>query len=520
MANKRKRKFRVIKTAVIAAVISGTFIYFGNKDTASATTIKYTEEEQVENLAFYNELENLATTDQIHFQNAELYKIVASKVKGILNTENIKQIKSLTIDETLMNNDLSDLKYLTDLRFLVISNNTIDLSNLQYNQNLNSLQIVNCEIYNSEYLPNSISYLSLEQTKIPEGVLTTPYNLSFLYLNYSPITKLDLKNPSFLKKLEVFYNSYFSLNDLSECTSLSKLRLFRCSSLKDPMVLTTLPSLKDLEIDEYASIWLDKETLEALPIHNSMKEVLQSSMEIIDEIYKEINKPNLSEEEKINNIIIYLVKKYKYDASVSSKTGEYEEIENLCNAEPIQSLNREEGIICINYACLFQALANRMGLDANEIENTTHAWNCVNMEEKLHYYDSTLLDCMDNQAILHALENNEVTGLTYYDMEPSFLENNSYNTAQNPVLYYPVTTELGYYEEEGIELTKALYNPYLFQVYTTENKKEILASLGIATICLYTLKIALKNFLDSLEELSNDTLKKRKYRDNFDEKLT
>lgn len=516
MTTKRKRKFKLVRNVFIAVVISGSFFYLGHKNEASASTIKYSNREQIANVAFYNELEKLQTTNQIHFQNKELYEIVATKVDGTLNTENIKRIKSLTIEEPLNDTDLSDLKYLTDLRFLIINNNTIDLSDLTYNQNLNSLQIKNCIIYNSADLPNSISYLSIEQSKIPEGILTTPYNLSFLHLDYSPITKLDLKNPSFLKKLEVLYNSYFSLEDLRECSSLTTLELFRCPSLKDANVLTTLSSLKYLQLDEYASVWLDADTLEQLPIDSTTKEIISASIEIIDRIYEEINNPNLSEEEKINNILSYIIRNYKYDEAVRTKQGDFENIETLCNAQPIQSLNREEGIICINYACLFQALANRMGLEANEMENTIHAWNCVNMDNELHYYDPTILDSLDNQVILNALDNNNIEGLLYYDIDPNTLENNGYNTAQSPVLEYTIATDLGYYDNTGIEWEKIVYNPYTFQIYTEETRQKALSGLGITAIGIYLVKTLVQDFTQTIPKLPNTGLKKKKKKDIFD----
>ena len=170
-------KYKLIKKTIVATILSGSLLLFPK--VASASSI---ESNPLYDETFHSELEYLNNLDSITFQNVDLYNIISSKVKE-LNTNTIKDIKTLTIDKPLTNTDLSDLKYLPNLKFLIIKNNTLDLSNLLYNQELTSLQLDNCIINNSESLPNSISSLYLNNCYITSGTLTTPYNLTSLFIN-------------------------------------------------------------------------------------------------------------------------------------------------------------------------------------------------------------------------------------------------------------------------------------------------------------------------------------------------
>lgn len=501
----KKRKYSLVKTFIASAIISGTIFYVGtNKyvlaDTKPVNNILFNQE-------FYDELEYLNNIDSITFNNEELYNIVSSAVGGKLTTENIKEIKSLEITEPLSNTDLSDLKYLTNLRFLTIKNNPIDASYLQYNQQLNSLSFYNCELYSTSKLPNSISYISIDSTIIPDGVLSTPYNISTLVLYNSPISKLDLKNPSNLKRLEIYNNSYISLTDIEQCSNLHTIIINRTSSIKDSYILSILPSLKELYLDEYASIWLDKETLDSLPIDKDTKKQISTSLNIIEDILTKIKDDNLTEEEKINKIIIYLIKNYNYNPYVSEKIGDYQKISYECNIKPISSLTREDGIVCINYSCLFQALANRLGLDANEIQNDIHAWNSINIDGQIKYFDSTSLDSLDNEDIISSIINNGFTNLPYCNM--TTLDSNAYNNFQGPVLNYLCSTDIGYFNEPNKDLYSLYYNEFIFRIlqYTnTKNGKIELTKIFLLHIILISQIITLTKLL--LEKTKNNKTKK------------
>ena len=288
-------KYKLIKKTIVATILSGSLLLF--PQVASASSI---ESNPLYDETFHSELEYLNNLDSITFQNIDLYNIISSKVKE-LNTNTIKDIKTLTIDKPLTNTDLSDLKYLPNLKFLIIKNNTLDLSNLLYNQELTSLQLDNCIINNSESLPNSISSLYLNNCYITSGTLTTPYNLTSLFINYTPISKLALKNPSNLKNLSLIGNSYLSLTDIEECYNLVSLTIKYNPSIKDSYILSDL-SLSSLILDEYASIWLDKDILDTLPISNDIEKEIVTSINIIDNIYSSLNDPSLTDEEKVKKI--------------------------------------------------------------------------------------------------------------------------------------------------------------------------------------------------------------------------
>lgn len=479
-----KKKYKLVKNIIIASLVSGSIILF----TPEAKASNISSDISPSNEEFHNEIEYLNNLDSITFQNVELFNIVSSKVDN-LNTNSIKDIKTLVIDQPLSNNDLSDLKYLTNLKFLIIKNNTIDLSDLKYNQELNSLELSNCNIYNSEYLPNSLSCLYIINSQIPLGTLTTPYNLENLILHQSPISKLDLKNPSNLKDLYLVGNSYISLLDIEECLNLKNLNILHCSSIKDPYVLSSLPSLKNLELDEYASIWLNQDILNTLPVSKSTKDSISNSLIIIDNIYNMLNDSSLSDEDKIKSITSYIISNYYYNEEVSNSEDIDNEIALSYNEKPITSLSREDGIICVNYACLFQALANRFGLESYEISNDIHAWNCVNLDNDLYYYDLTFLDSYNNVEVLNSLNSSD--NLPYYHFT-SLSDESSYSNTQTPIIDYSISNEIGYYNIDSLSIDDFIFNKNTFPFYhNLVDNKEFVTKKIIQIIILSTLLLGI-----------------------------
>lgn len=488
-------KYKLIKKTIVATILSGSLLLF--PQVASASSI---ESNPLYDETFHSELEYLNNLDSITFQNVDLYNIISSKVKE-LNTNTIKDIKTLTIDKPLTNTDLSDLKYLPNLKFLIIKNNTLDLSNLLYNQELTSLQLDNCIINNSESLPNSISSLYLNNCYITSGTLTTPYNLTSLFINYTPISKLALKNPSNLKNLSLIGNSYLSLTDIEECYNLASLTIKYNPSIKDSYILSDL-SLSSLILDEYASIWLDKDILDTLPISNDIEKEIVTSINIIDNIYSSLNDSSLTDEEKVKKISLYIINNYYYNEHVANNEKENEEITTKLNISPISTLNEEDGIICINYACLFQALANRMGLTSYEINSFNHAYNGLNLDNNLYYYDLTTLDTVDNNLLNEIFTSTK--DIPYYHLVNEDLTESIYEGSILPIIDSPSFTDIGYYNEEELSFDDFIYNKYTFPIYSAYINSDK-GKLLLIRNCLFILFIFY--YLKKLLKADNKTKK-------------
>lgn len=405
-----KKKYTLIKTIT-------TFVILGTIST-TATEYLYSNilKDSINEISnpknsFEQELTLIANEDNIIFSNQELYNILSSKVEGPLTNENIKTIKELSIQNPLTNQDLQDLKYVTNLEKITIENNTINLKDLEYNQNLKSLSIKNSTFYNTSYLPNTIERFFTEESTCNDNCLTIPYNTMSLIISMSNVRNLVLKNPHNLISLVISGDSYIDLNSIIECDNLTFIDLLYCTNISNASILTSLPSLKEIKLDDYAAIWLDSNTLNELPLQDiPVKKKLNTSLRNIDNIIKELNiSSNDTEEQIIEKIILYLIENYEYNESVTNQIPGYLKLVENYNDNPITTSFTNDEIICINYTCLFKSLANRLNINSYVEFSTTHAWNVVNIDGKEYGYDITNID---NGTIIK--EGNNYINITDY----------------------------------------------------------------------------------------------------------
>jgi hypothetical protein len=293
--------------------------------------------------------------EEIIFNNQELKEIIEQEIGEPITKESLSTITILSITNPLKNNDLSDLKYLTNLNSILIYNNKINLQDLQYNQDLFYIIMNNCQIKNSTYLPNSINHIKLENCKSLDSEFIIPYYTQEFESRGTIVNNIKLKNPSYLEKLFIYTDVVLDLNNLKDCTNLKELSLLRISNIKNAQVLKELPNLEHIILDEYATIWLDLDTLKSLPLSRNMKEYLSNQIVLLDNLANTIIPPesNLTPEEKTQALVLYLLDKFEYDFSSvenyefdTSGVSEY-------NDYPISSIIEKDKGVCINYACMF-----------------------------------------------------------------------------------------------------------------------------------------------------------------------
>lgn len=457
----KKRKLKLIKrviTASIVGVITSTLLLTPK---AEATPITYKEAEMAEVEEFIGELNIYQTATDIIFHNQELYNIISSKVEGDLTSSNIKDIHSLEISSKLNNEDISDLKYLTNLKYLKISNNNIDLSNIEFNQELCGITFDNCTLQNIDSLPNSVEVIYLNQCNVTDSTLITPYNLKYISFRYSPISNIKFKNPSSIQKIEITGNTYFSVMDLVDCLNLYELDLSYCSDIKNSEYLTEIKSLEYIYLTEYAAIWLDDYTLQKLPTSNRNKETISTYIKEIDEIATKLADKSLSTEEKVNIISVYLLNKYDYDERTRN-TEISEELSYEYNIHPIQTSLNEENIICINYASMFQALANRLDIEAITVLNNTHAWNAIKQNGEYKGVDITFLEATENSSEYIIEGNGQSLDSYIFDINDVHAQRTG---AVYPKEYEETSDKTGYIKpQEKINVQDILYNGIMYRL--------------------------------------------------------
>ena len=134
-----KKKYVLQKTAKYAFCTVMLISIINQAATLSNTNFPYTQNDIRNNKIYVSELQEIRKETPI-FQNKDFYNMLVNQG---LDLTDLSSIKSITITESLLNNDFSDLKYFENLTDLHIENNDINLDDIKYNTNLLSLAIKN-----------------------------------------------------------------------------------------------------------------------------------------------------------------------------------------------------------------------------------------------------------------------------------------------------------------------------------------------------------------------------------------
>lgn len=418
--------------------------------------------------SFENDLKKIWQEPNITFQNQELFNKLKEQAGGNLTIDFLKSVRNLIIEDPLNNSDLSDLKYLPNLNSIFINDMNINCHDLMYNQNLSTLDIAGGTIKNTQDLPNTIKDFRLDNTTIVGDIVYVPYNTTELALYNTTSTKIHVKNPKNLITFEFNGYALLDLEDIKDCVNLNTIKLTRCANVKNGFYLKTFANLHSIEIDEYACIWIDNQTLESL---NLKDDTYLSYNKQIDEIIASIIKENMTEEERLNAIILYITDKIDYDQRVAEERKGHEQLSEDYNEYPLYfALNSEQGT-CITYASLFSALANRIGLNNYQPRSEKHTWNMVRLESDTKYeaYD---LGGLDGYAILKGeenepyavetptsiyLENNDTDSLYYYGFNLDTIDNETFKTQIKPTLIKNFIQEIGYLKSNNFEAFQAQF---------------------------------------------------------------
>jgi hypothetical protein len=324
----------------------------------------------------------------------------------------------------------------------------------------------NCQIKNSTYLPNSINHIKLENCKSLDSEFIIPYYTQEFESTGTIVNNIKLKNPSYLEKLSIYTDVVLDLNNLKDCTNLKELSLLRISNIKNAQILKELPNLENIILDEYATIWLDLDTLKSLPLSRNMKEYLSNQIVLLDNLANTIIPPesNLTPEEKTQALVLYLLDKFEYDFSSvenyefdTSGVSEY-------NDYPISSIIEKDKGVCINYACMFTALANRVGLDTFQLYNDVHTWNSIKTEEGYKGYDLSYLEygaivnvenlstfvMLKDKTAQDLIRDNKADNLYFYEFDINKIIDNNHTADYTPQELKETLLNIGYINDNSL----------------------------------------------------------------------
>ncbi len=458
-----KKNYKLQRTltsfALVTSLSLATSALYGSN---LPNKIPYTDNDLITNVQFSKELAEISS-DNIEFSNTELKSIIEEKIDGPITKESLQSITVLSITKNLTNQDLSELKYLTNLNGLLIYNNDVNLSDLKYNQYLQSIILNSCIIKNTQDLPNSIVDIKFEKCICNDKEVILPYYTREFTSNSSVANNLKLKNPSSLEKLSIYTDCVLDINNLKDCTNLRELSLLRLTNVKNPQYLNSLTNLETLNIDEYAITWLDNETLSKLPVEKSLKKTLSLLIEKVDSISESIiSNSDITPEEKASKIVLYLLDNFEYDHNSienyeidSSGITEY-------NDNPISTFLDTNIGVCVNYTCLFSAIANRVGIETFELYTSNHTWNSIKTDDNYSCYDLSYLEVgaivkimdKDTLAMLQdtssqdLIRDNKGKHLVYYEFDIDEIVDSYHNAFYTPEEIIDDVLNIGYINED------------------------------------------------------------------------
>lgn len=238
-----------------------------------------------------------------------------------------------------------------------------------------------------------------------------------LYADHLPVDNNFILNlPRNLKTL--LLNDTLYINDLNElpnaCPYLEELAITNCYSIKNYDFIKELPNLKKFYImGDLPGVTEDLVNyLNSHGITHNLDEDLININSKLDNIISEIITDDMSDSEKIQRISSYVISHMEYDeAGVTNKSLAVE-----YNYYPLKYAMEGRGV-CINYACLANALYSKANFETYVVENEIHGWNLVNICGKYYYIDLTSVD--DFGAISEFLLDNLNIGI-YYKSDPNF----------------------------------------------------------------------------------------------------
>ncbi len=489
---KKGTKYRLIRTVSELLVI--TTLATGISHTATSIKfpqeqIPYTQEDHIQNLIFNEELSLLYKQEEIHFNNPELESIIKKELGTEITKEGLLTLTSLKITNTLSNNDFSDLKYLPNLHTLDIYDNTVNLDDIRYNQDLMFITFTNCTLSNTKSLPNSIETIYVDDSTITDKEVIIPYYADTVYFRKSIANNIRFKNPTILEKLYITSDVMFDMNNLKDCTNLKELTILMSSNIKNTHTLRDLPSLEAIYIDEYSAIWLDMETLNTLPLPEEDKLIVGDIISKLDSVAKTLVPDlNISDKEKINKITLYLLEKLNYDYEAINAPDELDDRVETYNCYPLTTSLEGDLGICINYSAMYQALSNRVGLDTYQLYNDVHAWNATKVDNEYKGFDLTYLELgpiveINNLGQMVMIKDTTTEAmikkgkedmLCYYEFDLDKLIDDNHIAEYTPEQINDYILNIGYINENS--LVKVLYKNQaeLFKMSTMMNSYLIL----------------------------------------------
>lgn len=351
--------------------------------------------------------------DLVYSKNLKISILILTVLLGFFSKKAVVNAKEncnvLYSDQTKKEYNLScenfdkgELECVTSINYTIIDE-TSSFDWVKYFPNINDLTITFATTDNS--ILKDIDKIK-ELKKLDNLHLKTDCNISITNENFSFLRDcLELKNLD-IDGLSIEEGVLESLNNL-EKLSLNSFRRISNVIDTDYSKLTFLKELNfkssrpyDIPIyfslDDYKILTLNGVSVTS-EVDGCIDKVVEVNMEL-DHIVQQLNiDSDDSEIDKFNKVLVYILDSLEYDDDVSLATKvEQDNLKELASGFYSDGLLygalNGDSAICGNYAALFAALSNRVGLHSYYLSNNKHAWNLVEINGENYFTDATWMD--------------------------------------------------------------------------------------------------------------------------------
>ena len=360
---------RNLKSTVLATLVAGTFLYGCAKANVDENTITEIFDRN-EPTKSYSSDDAVLIPEQ--FRSQFLYS-------SLVTVEELMKLESLdiTVDSNLKDSDLAWLNYCTNLKDLTIHTTNCDaLKGIKYLPKLTNLNLVADTVdYNTYLTKDNCKFMS--NSKYLDTVTIGNYSIEptlIESLKQVNTLVLNANNDTIVSNYNFDYNKLTSLKHL----------------------IVNRPGSFVIHMDQKD---VDRLKSNGVTIETNINGGIGDITEYLTGVNKDLdNIMNLyqfnrrdSKEDQVKSVLSYVLNRNEYDFTNIDE-----------DKATIQNIYYQDGflygalygnnIICGNYSALVSALLHRLGIENYLAVDNNHAYNIVNINGKVYYVDSTVLD--------------------------------------------------------------------------------------------------------------------------------
>lgn len=264
-----------------------------------------------------------------------------------------------------------------------------------------------------------------------------------------------LKNCPQIEEIELSCLDNINIDFLKSLPNLQKITINECENVRD-FNTDDFPNLKSISLNNISKSmsflkYLDYSEIKKIDSkgievnYNNPKDEVEKYASKVDTIVKSFGDvTNLTDEEKLDKVLIYVLDNLVYDKKVDEEGQKAEELAEQYNTDKIKyALDSDSLAICCNYAELTTVLANRVDLETYSTYNVDHMWNIIKINDQFYYVDPTWLDQKGTEV--NEIKQGNHNNLEWYKAKPSdvsILDDSGMH--ENNEIPYQIEEEINY----------------------------------------------------------------------------